>query len=120
VVDPGATLILDSVTVTGNSGGGILLDGAAFNITNTAVTNNGPGDLMGTTWGGVRVQGSSSAGPRNLNLVTIQNNGGPGISCTAAVQGMGVLATGNSAVDISPTCVITSCGTASAACGATP
>jgi hypothetical protein len=120
VADPGTTLILDSVSVTGNSGGGILLDGSAFNIANTTVTNNGPGDLMGTTWGGVRIQGSLSTGPRRLSMVTVQNNGGPGISCTGAVQGVGVLATGNSAVEISPTCGISPCGTASPACGATP
>ena len=120
VADPGTTILMDAVTVAGNPGGGILLDGAAFNIANTAVTNNGPGDVMGTTWGGVRVQGLAASGPRKFSQVTIQNNAGPGISCTAAVAGMGVLATGNSAVDISPTCGFTSCMPAGAGCGATP
>ena len=39
----GGTLDLDTVVVDSCQGGGILLDGAAFNITNTTVTNNGPG-----------------------------------------------------------------------------
>src|SRR5204862_6218847 len=41
--DSGATLRLEHVVVTGNPGGGILLDVASFDIHNTTVTNNGPG-----------------------------------------------------------------------------
>lgn len=121
VADPGTTLLADSVTVSGNSGGGILLDGAAFTITNTAVTDNGPGDLMGTTWGGVRVQGSASGGTRTLNDITIVNNRQIGLSCSAPVSATGVYAAGNAGgVEVSPTCGVTTCSPAGAGCGAPP
>jgi hypothetical protein len=118
--DAGSTIRLDHVVVNGNSGGGILLDGAAFVIANTTITNNGPGDVMGVALGGIRAQNIPMAGPAQLQNVTVQDNLAPGVSCSAKVQGTGVLATGNAAVDVSPTCGFQFCMAAGPTCGAQP
>ena len=118
--DGGSTLRLDHIVVTGNAAGGIVLDGAAFVITNTTVTDNGPGDLLGVPLGGIRAQNIPPAGPAQLQNVTIESNNQIGISCSAAVSGTGVLATMNTGGDISPTCGFASCAAASPTCGASP
>jgi hypothetical protein len=117
--DTGTTLTLNHLTVTANSGGGILLDGAAFDIRNTTVTTNGPGQFGAVTWGGIFANNPPAAGPKQLQLVTVQSNNPIGVSCSAMIQGTGVLASGNS-VDIATTCMFSSCGTANATCGAQP
>ena len=123
--DAGSILRLDHVLVTGNSAGGILLNGAAFDIENTTVTTNGPGtDSTGATWGGIRIVSPPLSGPKMLNLVTVQNNNQVGVSCSASasVSGMGVLASGNAGgVDITTAnCGFSSCALASVTCGAQP
>ena len=123
--DAGSLLRLDHVLVTGNSAGGILLNGAAFDIENTTVTTNGPGtDSTGATWGGIRIVSPPLSGPKMLNLVTVQNNNQVGVSCSASasVSGMGVLASGNAGgVDITTAnCGFSSCSPASVTCGAQP
>ena len=121
VVDGGATLRLDGVTFDNDSGGGLLLDGAAFDIRNSVFTNNGPGTIGAVTWGGILVQGTSPPGPRNFAQVTIANNKQVGLSCSAAVSGSGIYAVGNAGgVDISPTCSVTTCPQVGAGCGAPP
>jgi hypothetical protein len=119
----GGTLTLDTVTVdsctgpaTMPNGGGILVNGAAFDIRNTTITRNGPSSDL--SWGGMRVASLPATGARNLHLVTIQNNNAPGLSCAVAIQGDGVLATGNSTGDVTPTCGITACTAMSSTCGA--
>jgi hypothetical protein len=118
--ESGATLTMNACTVTNNSmGGGILLNGAAFDIEDTTVTNNGPGTFNGlTSWGGILVNNPLIAGPAKLALLTVQNNMGPGVSCSTGVSGTGVLASGNSTTDINTTCGFSSCGTAGSMCGA--
>jgi hypothetical protein len=121
VVDGAATLFLDGVTFDNDSNGGLLLDGAAFDIRNSVFTNNGPGDLLGTAWGGLRIQGSAPPGPRSFAQVTIANNKQVGMSCSAAVSGSGIYAAGNAGgVEISPTCSVTTCPQVGAGCGAPP
>jgi hypothetical protein len=118
-VDTGSTVYLQNVTVKDNLKGGILLDGAAFDIRNTTVKNNGPGDMAGALWGGIRIASPPASGPNLLENVTVQGNTEVGISCTAMVQGTGVLASGNTAsLQITPTCGITACTTAGPTCGA--
>ncbi len=114
------TLHMDTCAVTGNPGGGILLNGAAFDIKNTTITGNGPGQTGISTWGGILVQSLPASGTTNLNLVSIRNNtaGGTGLVCVGAIQGAGVLASGNTPFDITPTCAVTACTSASATCGA--
>jgi hypothetical protein len=120
--DVGSTLRLDHVNVSGNSGGGILLDGAAFVISNATVSGNGPGTFGAFTWGGVLINNPPGAGPTQLQLVTVQTNDGGGVSCSATVQGIDVSAAGNldTPVQISTACGFSSCGAASATCGAQP
>jgi hypothetical protein len=120
----GTTLHMDTCAVKNNPGGGILLNGAAFDIKNTTVTGNGPATFGGTSpWGGILVNNPPASGSLNLNLVTIQTNDGGGLSCTSAIQGSGVLSTGNtnaSLGQIGAACTITAgaCTTASTTCGA--
>jgi hypothetical protein len=59
-------------------------------------------------------------GPKQLYLVTVQNSLAPGIACSTAVTGTGVLASGNASVDIGPMCMFSSCGTAGPMCGSQP
>jgi hypothetical protein len=119
--DSGSTIRLDHVAVTGNSGGGILLNGAAFDIQNTTVSNNGAGTSGATTWGGILVTSLPVSGPAKLNLVTVQNNMGGGIACSAQLtMATGVLSSGNESPNINATCMFSSCTAASATCGAQP
>lgn len=119
--DTGAYLLMDRCSVQNNSAGGILLDGATFNVRNTIVTGNGPGTLGPITWGGILVNNPPQTGPKLLELLTVQNNNQVGIVCTAAVSNtVGVLVSGNQGGEINPTCNFMSCGTPSATCGAQP
>jgi len=114
------TLHMDTCAVTNNPGGGILLNGAAFDIKNTTVTGNGVGQTGSTPWGGIFVQGLPPNGLTNLNLVSIKNNatGGTGLACVDAIQGTGVLASGNSPFDITTSCSVTACTATGTTCGA--
>jgi len=117
----GATLVLhmDGCAVTGNPGGGILLGGAAFDIRNTRVAGNGPGQTSGgATFGGIRVDSLPASGSTSLKLVTIESNLAPGLSCAASISGTGVLASGNVVPDITTSCGVANCATASPTCGA--
>lgn len=119
--DQGSTLRLQHVNVSKNSGGGILLSGAAFDIQNTVVTENGPGmDAVGTIWGGIRIKDPpAGAGPKQLKYVTIDANKQVGLSCSAAIQGTGVLVSGSvGGVEITTSCGVTPCSPAGATCGA--
>jgi len=120
----GTTLHMDTCAVINNPGGGILFNGAAFDIKNTTITGNGPGTApAGASYGGIRVEALPAGGPTTLDLVTIQNNKQVGLSCSGAITGIGVLASGNnnnstSATDqIGSTCAITACTPASTTCG---
>jgi hypothetical protein len=112
----GGMLSANKISVDSCSGGGLLLNGAAFDIENTTVTNNGPG-AQGTS-GGIMVTSLPTTGPAKLHLVTVQSNMGPGVSCSASIQGDGVLAVGNTPVQIASSCGVTSCATAGPTCGA--
>jgi hypothetical protein len=124
--DGGSTVQLNNLLVTGNvgqgadqKGGGILLNGAAFDIRNTTVSMNGPGTTGIATWGGILIASLPLTGAHSLQSVTVRNNTGAGISCAGAITGTGVLATGNTPIDITSACGITSCGsTPGPGCGA--
>ena len=118
-----ATLVLhlDGCAVTGNPGGGILLGGAAFDIRNTRVAGNGPGQTSsGTSFGGIRVDSLPATGPTRFELVTIEDNLAPGLSCAGGITGDGVLASGNTVLNIASSCNVVSCATAGPTCGAQP
>ena len=119
----GATVVLhmDDCTIKDNPGGGILLVGASFDIRDSVVSGNGPGQTAGgTVWGGIRVESLPTGGQASLNLMTIQKNLATGLTCSGAVQGQGVLASGNTPLDIATSCGVVSCATPSATCGAQP
>jgi hypothetical protein len=119
----GATVALnmDGCTIKDNPGGGVFLAGAAFDIRNSTVTGNGPGQTIGgTIWGGIRVDSLPASGQTNLGLVTIQKNLATGLTCSTAIQGQGVLASGNTPLDIATSCGVVSCATPASTCGAQP
>jgi hypothetical protein len=119
--EAGSILRLDHVVVTGNKGG-IALRSANFDIQNTTVVNNESVDEPdGTTsWGGIYVQNPPAVGSTEFRFLTVQNNKAPGIFCTGAVDGMGVLASGNTFRQVTPSCGFTFCDAASATCGVQP
>jgi len=87
---------MDTCAVINNPGGGILINGAAFDIKNTTVSNNGSGSLGGRAWGGVIANNPPTGGPTTLSDVTIQNNGQVGLVCSGSIAvSTSVLATGN-------------------------
>jgi len=114
------TLYVSGCKVMSNSGGGILLNGVAFDIENTSVTGNGPGTFGLANWGGVLVNNPPTGVPSTLGLVTIETNNGGGLTCSVSVTGNGVLSTGNTntPTQISALCNVTSCASASTTCGA--
>jgi hypothetical protein len=104
------TLHMRDCRVTSNPGGGVFLNGAAFDIENSMITGNGAGQTTGgLVWGGIRVDSLPSSGPTILGLVTVQNNNAVGISCSGTITGTGVLASGNTSADIANSCGFTSC-----------
>ncbi|HEY5284427.1 MAG TPA: hypothetical protein VIM14_16670 [Polyangia bacterium] len=115
------TLHMDTCAVRNNPGGGILLNGAGFDIRNTVVSGNGPGTVLATglTWGGIYVQSIPTSGLTDFSLVSIQSNNGGGLTCTGAVQGSGLLASlnTNTVNQIGSLCAVTSCPAASSTCG---
>jgi hypothetical protein len=114
-------LHMDGCTIKDNPGGGVLLVGTGFDIRNSAMTGNGPGQTTGgTVWGGLRVESLPAGGPASLDLVTIQNNLAPGLTCSSAIQGQGVLALGNTPLNIAISCGIVSCAASGPTCGEQP
>jgi len=121
--DGGAILRLDHVSVSNNTAGGILLDGAGFDIKNTTINSNGP-NIAGFAFGGILIQNppTSSTAPKSLSLSTIKDNQLVGVSCGSGASvtpaPTTVLVSGNTGGDIGGACGFTSCGTAGPTCGA--
>jgi hypothetical protein len=119
--DTAATLRLNRVRVVNNQGPGILVDRARFDISNCTVTGNG---VVGGS--GIRLTNLSSltTGPKSLTYLTVSGNSGGGVACDtdtdAPLTTNGVLATGNSLVDVATACKFTPCSTASTSCGVQP
>lgn len=118
IAEKGATLRLSHVTVDSNRGGGILVDGSAFDVRNSTITGNGPGQgAAGVVWGGIRIQ--SPGTPAVLTLVTASNNQSAGVSCSDPITGDGVLAAGNAGgVQATSACALSLCSPAGPTCGA--
>jgi hypothetical protein len=126
--DSGNILHLDHVSVSNNTAGGILLNGAGFDIKDATVNNNGS-NIIDQPFGGIRIQNTpaSTTVPKSLALSTITGNGLIGVSCATDTSSLltsiptTVLANGNTGGDITTTaCGFSSCGTASTTCGAQP
>lgn len=115
----GGMLTLDHVKVDSCKTGGILLNGAAFDIENSAVTNNGVGMDLTTSWSGIYVK-TTPAGSKKLYSSTVAGNKNAGVLCAGAIDGRDVLAYANGGnVDVGSLCNFTSCGSTDAAAGAT-
>jgi hypothetical protein len=112
----GGTLTLNAVTIDSCAGGGIFLGGAAFDIANTSVTNNGPGP-MGTN-GGVVVGALPATGSAQLTLSTIKGNKQIGITCAGPIQADRVYVAANTGGDVAQSCGFDSCPSAGPSCGA--
>lgn len=121
--DGGGIVRLDHVSVSNNTAGGILLDGAGFDIKNTTVNNNGANTAGAAAFGGIRVQNSLTT-PKVLALSTIVGNQLLGVTCDASTSlspsPTTVLVSGTTGVDVASVCGFNSCITPSATCGAQP
>lgn len=121
--DGGAILRLDHVSVNNNVAGGILLDGAGFDIKNATVTNNGPNTSISAVFGGIRIQGSAGS-TKSITMSTVSSNQLIGVTCdgSTAVNPLptSILASANVGGDIASACGFSSCSGASASCGAQP
>ena len=80
VADGSSVLHLDRSMVDGNAKGGILINGAAYDITNTVIANNGISSTVCGAWGGVCIASPSSALRRFLNN-TVVGNTPVGVAC---------------------------------------
>jgi len=118
IAENGATLRLDHVTIDSNRGGGISIDNSAFDVRNTTITANGPGQAGGgVVWGGIRIDAPGN--PASLALVTVSNNQSAGVSCSGPIAGLGVLAADNlGGVDVTSACQVPPCSPAGPTCGA--
>lgn len=117
IAQNGATLRLDHVKVADNKKGGILANKASFDIKNTLITGNGPGQFSLAPWGGMLVNMPPAGSATRLELVSILNNKQVGVTCSAGIQGTGVLATGNIGGDLAATCGLTACSPKGPTCG---
>lgn len=82
--EAGATLTMNRCTVSTNKGGGILLNGAAYDIEESTVTGNGPATLSAISWGGVLVNALPTSGSTTLKSLTITNNLAAGLVCASS------------------------------------
>ena len=121
--DTGDILRLEHVNVSNNTAGGILLDGAGFDIKDATVNGNGANIAGSAVFGGIRIQNSLNT-PKSLALSTITGNQLVGVTCDANTalnpSPTSVLVTSNTGGDIAGTCGFTSCSSTSATCGAQP
>lgn len=117
----GGTLRLDDVKVDHCGGGGILLAGAMFDIRNTTVSNDGPGQTGAVSWGGIYVSTTPPPGSlANLDHVTISIDPPVGIACAGSITGNAVAVSNQSGgVGIQSSCMVNACAPNDAGtCGA--
>jgi hypothetical protein len=112
----GTTLRLERVKVLDSGGGGILLNGAAFDFNDVLVSGNGAVTDGSVSWSGIYVKALPNAGAATkLSLVSVVDNDNAGLICAFAVPSTSggnasVYASGNGGgVNINATCGLTSC-----------
>lgn len=82
IVADGGSLHLDRSIVDGNMTGGILINNAAYDITNTVVANNGQASTGGcANWGGVCILEPAGATPGQFLNNTVIGNDTSGVTC---------------------------------------
>jgi hypothetical protein len=109
--DGNATIHVTRCYVEGNAGGGILLDGAGYEITNTIIAANSAVSTQGCgAWGGVCIRGTVPTGaPSLFQNDTVASNAGPGVACMSAQTIGGSIVSGNGTLDNSGCTVVTCC-----------
>jgi hypothetical protein len=113
VAEAGSIIRLNRCVIENNSRGGILLNGAGFDITNTVIAVNGPGDTPGLgIWGGIGLIPPPPGVPARLVNATIVGNPS-GIACSAPLVGdvAGLIVAKNTVIQIGSACMIPSCCT---------
>jgi hypothetical protein len=111
VVESGSTLRMTRSIVESNARGGIHVNGGGFDITNTVVAGNGPGDIGGLPWGGVHIIPPPAGRPARFAHATVYRNSGGGLTCAGPVSAPGLLAYGTQSApsDIGSTCMVAAC-----------
>jgi hypothetical protein len=94
-------LRMTSCEVTGNNGG-ILIDGASFDIQVSEISDNKIGTFGVAKWGGVLANNPGT--PKRLSKVKVLNNKQTGLVCSVAITLDQVTATGNVPEDIAMEC----------------
>jgi hypothetical protein len=110
VADGSSVLHLDRSMVDGNMSGGILIDGAAYDITNTVIANNAGTSSACGGWGGVCIANQSSGALGRFLNNTVVGNSVVGIACdTTSPAVLGSIVTApNGGLPISK-CAFTAC-----------
>jgi hypothetical protein len=116
-VEAAGTLRMNRCIVEENAGGGILVNGGGYDITNTVVANNGTGVVGPISWGGVFISVPSAGKPARFLNNTIYKNMAQGLVCTGPITHSGLIAYGNGLIDITSTC---NSSTATACCTGDP
>ncbi len=115
VAEAAGTLRMNRCVVEGNAKGGILLKSAGFDITNTVVAGNGPGDdpTGQFQWGGVLIQVPGAGRAARFANNTVVGNNVLGLSCNGKVDTPGLIAYGTPSPgrDIAPACMAPVCCT---------
>lgn len=111
VVEGAGTLRLNRCTIESNAGGGIYINQGGFEITNTIIADNGPGDTPGFGfWGGVAYGGGASGRPARFVHNTVYGNRAAGVVCTAAMPtATGNIVAANDTAQASSACAIPTC-----------
>jgi hypothetical protein len=107
VADSGADLRLDGCVVESNAKGGVQIDGAAFDITNTVIAKNGSTATPGCGgWAGACFNNVLGA-PRFLNN-TVLANVGTGVACSGSTTTLAGSIIYNNTLEVS-LCTVSSC-----------
>jgi hypothetical protein len=115
VAENGAILRMNRCLVENNGAGGIVVNGAGFDIVNTIIAGNDPGETTpgsGITFGGIYLAAAAGKPQRFVND-TVVGNKAIGLYCAGAYPVKGLLASGNSVSQVH-TCVATSSNTVDA------
>jgi hypothetical protein len=110
--DMGATVHVTRCVIEGNAGG-VLIDGAGYEITNTIIAANSSVPTSGCgPWAGACIKGTVPTGAPAVFLNnTVASNNGPGVTCeSAATMLRNCIITGNATADSSICTFLPCCG----------
>jgi hypothetical protein len=111
IIADGGELHLDRCVVDGNAKGGVLIDGAAYEVTNTVIANNlgATSTIACGAWGGVCIRNLSPGGLRRFLNNTVVMNTPVGIACGDAYPILGSIVVPVTNGQATATCAVTSC-----------